>query len=75
VYYVHFFIAGTKAKEDLHGKAIPLTRFSKIYDPPDPRLLAWHYNQAVKARIRGFSVGMLAEPSGPATSSSRSKRK
>ena len=42
----------------------PRTLFSFLRTPPDPRLVAWHYNQAVKARIRGFSVGMVKKKTG-----------
>ena len=38
---------------------IRLDRF-RFLEPPDERLVAWHYNQAVKARIRGFAVDMSA---------------
>ena len=57
-FYVHYFIPKKPEHFTMHGKAIPPDRFSRFLDPPDPRLVAWHYNQAVKARIRGFSVGM-----------------
>lgn len=63
-YYVHFFTPYRAEDFQLHGKAIPPERFSKYYDPPDPRLIAWHYNQAVKACIRGYSVGMRPEITG-----------
>jgi hypothetical protein len=58
-YYVHYFSPRDPADFQLHGKAIPPDRFSRFYDSPDPRLVAWHYSQAVKARIRGFSVGRM----------------
>ena len=57
-FYVHYFIPKTPEHFRLHGKALTPDRFSRFHEPPDPRLVAWHYNQAVKARIRGFSVGM-----------------
>ena len=59
VIYVHWFIADTPDAEKYHGKAIPLDDFrGKATFRPDPAFLAWHYSQCVKARIRGFSVGM-----------------
>jgi hypothetical protein len=57
-YYVHYFIPTEPEHFRLHGKILPPDRFSKFYDPPDPRLIAWHYSQTVKSRIRGYSVGM-----------------
>jgi hypothetical protein len=58
-YYVHYFSPRDLADFQLHGKAISPDRFSRFYDSPDPRLVAWHYSQAVKARIRGFSVARM----------------
>ena len=57
-YYVHFFLPTDPEHFRLHGKAIPADRFGSFYDPPDPCLVPWHYSQAVKARIRGYSVQM-----------------
>jgi len=57
-YHVHYFIPTAPEHFQLHGKAIPPERFGRFYDPPDSRLIAWHYRQAVQARIRGYSVGM-----------------
>jgi len=57
-FFVHYFIPTEAEHFELHGKALTPDRFGRFYDPPDPRLVAWHYSQAVKARIRGYSVGM-----------------
>nr|ODN86713.1 hypothetical protein L203_03961 [Cryptococcus depauperatus CBS 7841] len=58
--YVHFFHPVYSGKNDWHGKAIPPDFFrGPPEDRPDPTLLHWHYSQCVKARIRGFAVGML----------------
>nr|ODO04312.1 hypothetical protein L204_00670 [Cryptococcus depauperatus CBS 7855] len=58
--YVHFFHPAYSEKNDWHGKAIPPDFFrGPPEDRPDPTLLHWHYSQCVKARIRGFAVGML----------------
>lgn len=66
IYYLHCFILGLEAARELHGKVLRFDHFrGKEPDKPDPRFLRWHYNQCVKARIRGFAVGM--EP--PSTSS------
>lgn len=35
-----------------------------IFEAPDPSLTKWHYAQAVRMRIRGFSVGMHSRPRG-----------
>lgn len=63
VYYVHFFTPSPYQRE-YHGKAIPLSRFNQLFDLPNPSLIAWHYSQAVRMRIRGFSVGMRRRPQG-----------
>lgn len=57
VFYVHYFNPDNEVQRALNGKRIPLDRF-RYLDPPDSRLLAWHYAQAVRMRIRGYSVGM-----------------
>ena len=61
-YYLHFFVLRLQTARELHGKALTADRFrGKLRDYPDPRFIKWHYNQCVKARIRGFAIGM--EPS------------
>lgn len=58
-YYVHAF---NETCIPQHGKRIPPDRFHGPADwRPDPDLIAWHYKQCVKARIRGFSVGMAIQ--------------
>jgi hypothetical protein len=59
-YYVHFFVLDRVHRaRKLHGKVLPPDRFrGDEEDRPDPRFLRWHYNQCVKARIRGFAAGM-----------------
>ena len=42
----------------MNGMALPPSRFSPFFDPPNPHLVDWHYRQAIMARVRGFSVGM-----------------
>lgn len=56
---MHYFLPASDDDKRLNGMEIPPDRF-RFLDPPDPRLVAWHYNQAVKARIRGFAVDMSA---------------
>ncbi|RSH94179.1 hypothetical protein EHS25_003982 [Saitozyma podzolica] len=56
-YYVHFFNPEDITYKRLNGKAIPPSRF-RYHEGPDPVLVAWHYRQTIRARIRGFSVGM-----------------
>jgi hypothetical protein len=63
VYYVHFFTPSPYQRE-YHGKAIPISRFNPVFDAPNPTLIAWHYAQAVRMRIRGYSVGMHGRPPG-----------
>lgn len=59
VYYVHFFVLRTRTARELHGKALRSDRFrGEEEDRPEPRFLKWHYNQCIKARIRGFAAGM-----------------
>ncbi|WVO14627.1 hypothetical protein L204_102264 [Cryptococcus depauperatus] len=58
--FVHCFLVPYSIFSRWHGKMISPDFFRG--DPsrrPDPILLHWHYNQCVKARMRGFSVGML----------------
>ena len=58
-YYLHFFVLRLQSARELHGKALTADRFrGKLRDYPDPRFIKWHYNQCVKARIRGFAIGM-----------------
>ncbi|OCF70811.1 hypothetical protein I204_08538 [Kwoniella mangroviensis CBS 8886] len=65
-YYLHFFVLRLQMARELHGKRLASNRFrGKDRDRPDPRYLKWHYNQCIKARIRGFAAGMEL----PATSS------
>ncbi|WVQ88642.1 hypothetical protein IAS59_002379 [Cryptococcus gattii] len=60
VFYVHCFSMGLQGASEWHGKAIPSNWFrGESRDLPDPVLVEWHYSQCLKARIRGFSVGML----------------
>ena len=40
-----------------HGKIIPREVFGD--DPPDSRLLDWHYQQCVIKHLRGFTAGRL----------------
>lgn len=56
-YYVHFFNPEDITFRQVNGKAIPPSRF-RYHEGPDPVLIAWHYRQTVRARIRGFSVDM-----------------
>ncbi|OXG17644.1 hypothetical protein C367_05139 [Cryptococcus neoformans Ze90-1] len=59
VYYLHFFVFRLEAVRELHGKALRFDRFrGKEQNRPEPRFLRWHYNQCIKARIRGFAAGM-----------------
>lgn len=57
-YYVHYFNPDNDTQRSFNGKAIPPERF-RYLDKPDPVLIAWHYTQAVRMRIRGHSVGMV----------------
>lgn len=58
VYYVHFFVV-RPGRCELHGKALRFDRFrGREENRPEPRFLRWHYNQCIKARIRGFAAGM-----------------
>jgi hypothetical protein len=56
-YIVHYFYPGNEAQRRLHGVKLPPDRF-RVHPPPDPRLVAWHYKQAVMMRIREYSVRM-----------------
>lgn len=59
IYYLHFFVLRLQSARESHGKALTADRFrGKLRDYPDPRFIKWHYNQCVKARIRGFAIGM-----------------
>jgi hypothetical protein len=62
-YYVHFFTP-SPYQRDNHGRAIPLSRFNQLFDMPNPSLIMWHHTQAVRMRIRGFSIGMHKRPQG-----------
>ena len=55
--YVHYFNPGNETQRALNGLALDPSRFRAL-DKPDPVLVAWHYTQAVRMRIRGYSVGM-----------------
>jgi hypothetical protein len=58
LYYVHFFTRSALSVH--HGQVIRPDRF-RVHSPddlPDPKLLAWHYAQCARARIRGFAAGM-----------------
>jgi len=58
-YYLHFFVLQLQSARELHGKPLTADRFrEKLCDYPNPRFIKWHYNQCVKARIRGFAIGM-----------------
>lgn len=54
-----YFNPDNETQRSLNGKAIPPDRF-RYLDKPDSVLVAWHYAQAVRMRIRGYSVGMVA---------------
>jgi hypothetical protein len=55
-YYVHVFVAKTLTR-GLHGKRLSRDQFrAEENEIPDPKLLSWHYQQCVQARIRGFWV-------------------
>ncbi len=54
---MHYFDASGKEERDLHGLALCPDRFRNL-ERPDPVLIAWHYTQAVRMRIRGYSIGM-----------------
>lgn len=61
-YYVHFFVLRYPNAIDLHGTAISPSRFrGPATQRPDARFVKWHYNQCIKAHIRGFAVGMQYE--------------
>lgn len=61
VYYIHFFVLHLPSARELHGKPLGGVRFRRrIRDRPEPRFIRWHYNQCIKARIRGFAFGMEA---------------
>jgi len=58
-YYLHFFVLRLQTARELHGKALTADRFrGKLRHYPNPRIIKWHYNQCVKARIRDFAIGM-----------------
>lgn len=56
-FFVHYFNPDNETQRALNGKPLPPDRF-RYLDGPDPVLVAWHYAQAVRMRIRGHSVGM-----------------
>jgi len=57
--YLHLFVLQRQSSHELHGRALAIDRFrGRFLDYPDVRFIEWHYNQCVKARIRGFAVGM-----------------
>lgn len=57
--YVHFFILRYPGAIELHGRRLTPDCFrGSASSRPDPRFIRWHYNQCLKARIRGFSVGL-----------------
>lgn len=56
-FYVHYFNPSNEMQRAMNGLALPPNRF-RVLDKPDPVLVAWHYTQAVRMRIRGYSVGM-----------------
>ncbi|CAO1627669.1 unnamed protein product [Jaminaea pallidilutea] len=58
-YYVHYFAPQCQADRDLHGKCIdPATRWHvEPEEYMDVKLAAWHYQQTVLMRIRGFAAG------------------
>jgi len=55
---VHFFAPSEPSEFAFHGKVIPRDRFRvhSEQELPDPRFLAWHYQQCVQLNIRGFYV-------------------
>ncbi len=57
MFYEHYFNPDNETQRALNGKAIAPDRFSYL-DKPDP-LVAWQYAQAVRMRIKGYSVGMI----------------
>jgi hypothetical protein len=58
-YYIHFFLLQVPLAREFHGKSLPSNRFRGLdRDKPDPRFIRWHYNQCIKARIRGFAARM-----------------
>ncbi len=59
---MHYFNPDNETQRALNGKAIPPDRF-RYLDKPDPLLVAWHYAQAVRMRIRGYSVGIDSDDS------------
>ncbi|WVO21738.1 uncharacterized protein IAS62_003050 [Cryptococcus decagattii] len=60
IFYVHCFSMGLLGASEYHGKAIRRDQFrGSSRNLPDPVLIDWHYNQCLKARVRGFSIGML----------------
>jgi len=68
-FYVHYFNPSNETQRAMNGLALPPDRF-RVLDKPDPVLVAWHYTQAVRMRIRGYSVGMRP-PRSAAVSSTR----
>lgn len=62
-YYVHIFNPQA-GMIHLHGQVISPECFRSAYDPPNSKLVAWHYAQCAKMRIRGFSVGMRGRARG-----------
>jgi hypothetical protein len=57
-YFVHYFHPTNVRDRDSNGLALLPEHFRK-FERPDPILVAWHYTQAVRMRIRGYSVGMM----------------
>ncbi len=59
---MHYFHPTDATDRALNGLALRPDRFRR-YDGPDPDLVAWHYAQAVRMRIRGYSVGIDSDDS------------
>jgi hypothetical protein len=60
--FVHYFILNSAGARQRHGTALPPQRFhGESSWRPDPRFVKWHYNQCIKARIRGFSIGVTPD--------------
>ena len=55
---MHFFSPTTTQHYQHHGKVLPYARFriNNENELPDPRFLAWHYQQCVLTNVRGFHV-------------------
>lgn len=67
---MHYFNPTNDAQRAMNGLTLPPSRF-RVLDKPDPVLVAWHYTQAVRMRIRGYSVGMRSPRSRDVTSPRR----